>query len=200
MEFNDVVQRRRMVRNYRPDPIPDDVLDRVLESARRAPSAGFTQGQSFIVVTDADRRAAIAKLAHEDDYVSAGFDPWLSKAPVHVVICTSEAAYRDRYAEPDKAAADDAQDWPVPYWHVDAGASLMLLLLAAVDEGLAAGFAGSHSLDGIKDLLGIPMEVDPIGLVTLGYGAPDRRSGSLERGWKPTAEVVHREQWGSAAG
>ena len=74
----------------------------------------------------------------------------------------------------------------------------MLLLLAAVDEGLAAGFAGSHSLSGIKDLLGIPPEVDPIGLVTLGYGAPDRRSGSLDRGRKPSAQVVHREQWGPA--
>ena len=187
-----------MVRNYLPDPIPDDVLDRVLEAAQRAPSAGFTQGQSFIVVTDPDRRRAIAGLAHEDEYVAAGFDPWLSRAPVHVVICTIEAAYRARYAEPDKAGADDAQDWPVPYWHVDAGASLMLLLLAAVDEGLAAGFAGSHSLSGIKDLLGIPPEVDPIGLVTLGYGAPDRRSGSLDRGRKPSAQVVHREQWGQA--
>lgn len=195
MEFTEVIRRRRMVRNYRPDPIPDDVLDRVLESARRGPSAGFTQGQSFIVVSDPDRRAAIAGLAHEDEYVAAGFEPWLSKAPVHIVICTSEAAYRDRYAEPDKAGADEAHDWPVPYWHVDAGAALMLVLLAAVDEGLAAGFAGSHSLDGIKDLLGIPPEVDPIGLVTLGYGAPDRRSGSLNRGWKPTGEVIHRERW-----
>ncbi|NNL68502.1 MAG: nitroreductase family protein [Acidimicrobiia bacterium] len=198
MEFSEAVRRRRMVRNYSPDQIPDDVLDRVLETARRGPSAGFTQGQSFVVVTDPDRRRAIAELAHESEYVSAGFDPWLSRAPVHVVVCTSEAAYRARYAEPDKAGAEDAHDWPVPYWHVDAGASLMLLLLAAVDEGLAAGFAGSHSLGGIKELLGIPPEVDPIGLVTLGHGAPDRRSGSLDRGWKPSAEVVHREQWGSA--
>lgn len=198
MEFSEAVRRRRMVRNYLPDPIPDDALDRVLQAARKAPSAGFTQGQSFVVITDPERRAAIARLAHEDEYVAAGFDPWLSRAPVHVVVCTSEGAYRARYAEPDKAGADAAQDWPVPYWHVDAGASLMLLLLAAVNEGLAAGFAGSHSLGGIKELLGIPPEVDPIGLVTLGYGAPDRRSGSLTRGWKPSEEVVHREQWRSA--
>jgi nitroreductase len=186
-----------MVRNYLADPVPEDVLDRVLAAARRGPSAGFTQGQSFVVVADPDRRAAIAGLAHEDEYVAAGFDPWLSRAPVHVVVCTSEAAYRARYAEPDKAGSHDAQDWPVPYWHVDAGASLMLLLLAAVNEGLAAGFAGSHSLSGIKELLGIPPDVEPIGLVTLGYGAPDRRSGSLDRGWKPPREVVHREQWAS---
>jgi nitroreductase len=187
-----------MVRNYLPDPIPDEVLDRVMHAARRAPSAGFTQGQSFVVVTDPERRTAIAGLAHEDDYVAAGFDPWLSQAPVHVIVCTSEAAYRKRYAEPDKSRAGATHDWPVPYWYVDAGASLMLLLLAAVNEGLAAGFAGSHSLGGIKELLAIPPEVDPIGLVTLGYGAPDRRSGSLKRGWKPPEDVVHRELWGSA--
>lgn len=198
MEFSETVRRRRMVRNYLPDRIPDEVLDRVLQAARRAPSAGFTQGQSFVVVTDPERRAAIAGLAHEDDYLAAGFDPWLSRAPVHVIVCTSEAAYRKRYSEPDKSSAGETHDWPVPYWHVDAGASLMLLLLAAVNEGLAAGFAGSHSLGGIKELLAIPPEVDPIGLVTLGYGAPDRRSGSLKRGWKPPQEVVHRELWGSA--
>lgn len=195
MEFFEVVRRRRMVRNYLPDPIEPAVVDRILDVARRAPSAGFSQGQSFVVVTDANRRAAIAELAHEAEYVAAGFDPWLSRAPVHIVVCTSEAVYRSRYAEPDKAGAGNAQDWPVPYWHVDAGAALMLLLLAAVDEGLAAGFAGSHSLDGIKELLGIPEDVEPIGLVTLGHAAPDRRSGSLARGWKPTDEVVHREQW-----
>ncbi|MDH3307626.1 MAG: nitroreductase family protein [Acidimicrobiia bacterium] len=197
MEFSETVRRRRMTRNYLPDPIPDASLDRILDRARRAPSAGFTQGQSFVVVTEAATRSAIARLAHEDEYIAAGFDPWLSRAPVHVVVCTSEAAYRARYSEPDKAGASDAQQWPVPYWYVDAGASLMLLLLAAVDEGLAAGFAGSHSLGGIADLLGIPAAVTPIGLVTLGYPAPDRRSGSLARGWKPIDGVVHRGRWAS---
>lgn len=196
MEFSETVMKRRMVRNYLDTPVPAATVDRILERARQGPSAGFTQGQSFVVVTDETLRREIAGLAHEDRYVEAGFDPWLSRAPVHVIVCTSEAAYRTRYSEPDKAAADDAQDWPVPYWYVDAGASLMLLLLAAVDEGLAAGFAGSHSLAGIRDLLGIPDEVDPIGLVTLGFPAPDRRSGSLARGWKPIEDVVHRQRWG----
>lgn len=196
MEFSEVVRRRRMVRNYLPDPIPAESLDRILDRARRAPSAGFTQGQTFVVVTDRESRARIAELAHEDIYVEAGFDPWLSRAPVHVIVCTSEQAYRDRYDEPDKATADKAQDWPVPYWFVDAGAALMLLLLAAVDEGVAAGFAGSHSLDGISELLGIPPEVQPIGLVTLGYAAPDRLSRSLARGWKDADEVIHHQRWG----
>ena len=184
-----------MVRNYLPDPVSPEAIERILEVARRGPSAGFSQGQSFVVVTDEKRRSQIAELANEPAYTAAGFDPWLSRAPVHIVVCTSEAIYRERYSEPDKAGSGEAQHWPVPYWHVDAGAALMLLLLAAVDEGLAAGFAGSHSLEGIKELLGIPADIQPIGLVTLGHAAPDRRSGSLDRGWKPLDTIVHREQW-----
>lgn len=195
MDFADVVRTRRMIRNYQPDPVPEEILMRILASAQRAPSAGFSQGQSLVVVTDDATRLQIALLANEPEYVDAGFDPWLSRAPVHIVVCTSEAAYRARYAEPDKDGSMDAQDWPVPYWHVDAGASLMLILLAAVNEGLGAGFAGSHSLDGLAELLGIPDDVTPIGLVTLGYPAPDRRSGSLDRGRRPWDEVVHRERW-----
>ncbi len=195
MEFFEAVRRRRMVRNFHPDPVPKATIERILDRARRAPSAGFTQGQSFVVITDADTRRRIAELAHEEEYVAEGFDPWISSAPVHVVVCTSEAAYRARYAEPDKARAAKADEWPIPYWHVDAGAVLMLLLLAVVDEGLEAGFAGSHNLGPISELLGIPPETTPIGLVTIGRGAPDRRSGSLRRGRIPLDEVIHWEKW-----
>ena len=72
---------------------------------------------------------------------------------------------------------------------------MMLLLLAAVDEGLAACFMGIHRLEGIRDLLGIPSEVTPVGVVTLGYPAADRRSSSLAKGWKPLDQVVHWDRW-----
>ena len=203
MDFREAVTKRRMVRNYRDEPVNDAVIDRVLDTARRAPSAGFTQGQRFVVVTDERTRGAIADLADEDAYVERGFDPWMSRAPVHVVVCTDEQAYHDRYRQPDKLGRDrgadgsdgEEIDWPVPYWHVDAGASLMLLLLAAVDEGLAAGFFGVHRLDGLQELLGIPSNVHIIGVVTLGHPAPDRRSGSLDRGWHDLEQVVHRGRW-----
>ncbi|MGQ0849942.1 MAG: nitroreductase family protein, partial [Actinomycetota bacterium] len=81
MEFDEVLRRRRMVRNYQPDPIPPAVVDRIVEAARRAPSAGFTQGQSFIVVTKQATRRAIAQLAGEQSYTDRGFDPWISRAP-----------------------------------------------------------------------------------------------------------------------
>ena len=199
MEFEELLRRRRMVRNYTSDQVSEESLRRIFDAARRAPSAGFTQGQSFVVVTDPARRAQIAQIAGEPEYVEKGFDPWLSSAPVHVVVCVSEAAYRQRYREPDKLRGGMERSWPVPYWYVDGGCALMLILLAAVNEGLAAGFLDLEKTGytALKDLLGIPPEVQPIGLVTVGVPAPDRRSGSLVRGHKPAAEVVHRERWSS---
>lgn len=184
-----------MVRNYRPEPLARDVVERVVSLARTAPSAGFTQGQYFVVVTSEEKRKAIADLAEEESYVAQGFPPWMSRAPVHVVVCVNEGDYHRRYREPDKLVDGTEIEWPVPYWWVDAGAALMLLLLGAVDEGLAAGFFGVHRLPGLKELLGIPQDVSPIGVVTIGRPADDR-AGSSVRGWKPLEEVVHWERWG----
>lgn len=196
MEFSDVLGSRRMVRNYTDEPVDPAAIDRILDAARRAPSAGHSQGQAFVVVTDPDRRQHLAHLAGEHEYTEKGFDPWISRAPVHIVVCVSEALYRDRYREPDKTPeGEDEHAWPVPYWWVDAGASMMLVLLAAVDEGLAAGFLGSHALPEMAAYLGLPDHMAPIGVVTIGHAAPDRRSSSLQRGRRPLGEVVHRDRW-----
>ncbi|MCP3858585.1 MAG: hypothetical protein GY704_02940 [Phycisphaeraceae bacterium] len=197
MEFDEVVRRRRMVRNYLDAPVDDEALTRILDRAGRGPSAGFSQGVSFVVVTDETTRREIARLAAEDEYVSNGFDPWISRAPVHVMICVRKGAYFERYREADKDGDDGPkgteEGWSIPYWWVDGGASMMLLLLAAVDEGLAAGFLGAHNIDAIRELLGIPEDVSPVGIVTIGYPAPDRRSGSLTRGRR--SDSVRRERW-----
>jgi nitroreductase len=197
MEFSAVLARRRMVRNYTGDPIEVDRLDRIATAALRAPSAGNSQAIGVVVVTDPVLRAEIARIADEPKYVEAGFDPWISKAPAHIVISVSEQVYRDRYSEPDKLKEDGSQiEWPVPYWWVDAGASMMAVLLATVDEGLAAGFLGVHSIPDLSDLLGIPEHFDPIGVVTVGYPEPDRRSGSLDRPRKTSDDVIFRDRWG----
>src|SRR5688572_313745 len=102
MTFRELLARRRMVRNYTAQPVDEAVVDRIVEAARRAPSAGFSQGQRFIVVTDPGVRRAIAEAADEPEYVANGFDPWISSAPVHVVVCVREDDYHERYREPDK--------------------------------------------------------------------------------------------------
>ena len=196
MELRDAMRRRRMVRNYLDEPVPREAVERLVDLARRAPSAGFSQGQYFVVVTEQELRSRIAELAEEEHYVSLGFPPWISKAPVHVVVCTREDDYHNRYREPDKVEDDGSEiEWPVPYWYVDAGASLMLLLLGAVDEGLGAGFFGVHRLPGLQELLGLPRDVTPVGIVTLGFAAPDQPQGSARRGRKPLAHAVRWERW-----
>jgi nitroreductase len=197
MELSTALARRRMVRNYTDDEVDTDSLSRIASAALRAPSAGNSQAVGIVVVTDPDLRHRVAQIADEPEYVAQGFDPWISKAPAHIVISVSEKVYRDRYSEPDKLADDGSQiEWPVPYWWVDAGASLMAVLLAAVDEGLAAGFLGVHSVPDLSALLGIPEDFSPIGVVTIGHPAPDRRSGSLDRPKKTPDDVVFWERWG----
>lgn len=196
MDFTDVVRHRRMVRNYLDEPVDEDVLQRIVATARRAPSAGFTQGQYFVVVTDPAVRKAIAGLGQEERYVAAGLPPWMSSAPAHIVVCVSEADYHERYREPDKLTDEGKEmEWPIPYWWVDAGAALMLLLLATVDAGLSAGFFGIRRLSGLEQLLGIPEGVTPIGVVTIGHAAPEQPAGSARRGWKAIDEAVRWEHW-----
>jgi nitroreductase len=196
MEFAEVVRRRRMVRHFRDEPVAPEVIDRILALARQAPSAGFTQGQSIVVVTRPDLKQEIARLCGEEHYVARGFHPFVSGAPVLLIPCTSEAAYHRRYQEADKINDDGTEIvWPVPYWHMDIGCSVMIVLLAVVDEGLDAGFAGADDLDALRTLLGIPSEVTPVGVIPIGYRAPDVPSPSLKRGRKDDAEFVHHEGW-----
>lgn len=199
MEFAEVVRRRRMVRDYDPDrPVPPEVRERLLEHAIRAPSAGFSQGWAFLVLespSDRERFWAATAGAGEPDR-------WLTRmrrAPLLVVPLSHKAAYLDRYAEPDKGWADrDESRWPVPYWDIDTGMAALLMLLTAVDEGLAACFFGipAGRVDAFREAFGVPADHRPIGCVSVGYaGGEDVRSPSLRRGRRGVEEVVHRGRW-----
>lgn len=191
-----MIARRRMVRSYTHDPVDAAALERIVAAGTRAPSAGFAQGVSLVVITDPARRAVVAEAADEARWTAGGREPWLSRAPAHIVICVSEAAYRERYAEADKATSDAVD--AVPWWWVDAGAAMENLLLAAVDEGLGAGFLGAHAIDGLAGLLDLPADVTPVGVVTAGHPAAEQPLGSARRGRRP--DLVHREAWGRHTG
>jgi nitroreductase len=200
MEFADVVRKRRMVRHFKTDSLDPAVVERIMRLTQQAPSAGYTQGQSFVVVTDADTRRAVGRLCGEDEHYHRAFGHrWISEAPVQVIACVSEDAYHRRYQEADKTRDDGSEiDWPVPYWWFDIGCSSMLLLLAAVDEGLAAGYAGVIDFDAFRNLLGIPPEVTPGGVIPIGYPDEDIRSPSLKRGRTAFERFVHWERWGTS--
>jgi nitroreductase len=192
MEFADVVRARRMVRTYQPDrPVPPAVLRRALEHALRAPSAGFSQGWDFLVLTGAADRELFWKLSTDP---ATPPDRWLAgmrTAPALVLCLADPDRYRRRYDEPDKRPAE--QSWPVPYWDVDTGMAALLILLTAVDEGLGGCFFGlpARCWPAVLERFGVPPDRRVAGVVSLGYPAPDRRSPSLRRGRRPLSEVVH---------
>ncbi len=196
MEFSETVKKRRMVRHFTPEPVPVETIDSILDLAQHAPSAGFSQGSAYVVVTDSETRLKIGELQGENDYSSAGFHRWISEAPVDIVACVSEKAYHDRYNEPDKLTKEGREiEWPTPYWYFDIGAGCMVILLAAVDAGFSAAFAGVFHVKEMKELLGIPPHFHPVGVISIGRGAEDVKSPSLRRGRRKWEDVVHYQKW-----
>jgi FMN reductase [NAD(P)H] len=203
MEFSELLARRRMTRSYRDEPVDRATLERIAASVLKAPSGGFSQGHHVVVVTDAGTRKRIAELASEEEYVAGGFEPWISQAPAHFVLCMREESYHERYREQDKLMDDGTEiSWHVPWWWVDAGAAMMLLLLSAIDEGLGAGVFGlfpAERNEQLRELLGMPPDVAVVGVVTVGHPAPEptrkRQKEALRRRRKPLDEVVSWERW-----
>jgi FMN reductase [NAD(P)H] len=201
VEFRELLPRRRMVRSYVAEPLERAVVERIVETVRRAPSAGYSQGQRLVVLTEPDRIAALADVLGEEE--GGEFEPWVRSAPAVIVVCTREDDYHERYRQQDKLDEEGREiRWPVPYWVFDAGAAAMLVLLAALDEGLGAGLFGCSAEDWrrVKELLAIPDDVTPVAVVTVGKPAPDPRWSAVTsrrtRPRKPLDELVHRERWG----
>jgi len=196
MEFEKVVLKRRMVRNFQPTPVPKEVVDKILGLTLHGPSAGFSQGWAYVVVQDEKLRNHIGNLQGESDFYADRFHKFVSEAPLLLVACTSEKIYHDRYREADKLQEDGTEiEWPTPYWHFDIGAACMLIFLAAVDAGYASAFTGVFRVQEMKKLLGIPEHFHPVGVISTGLPAKDVKSPSLKRGRKPPAQVVHYEHW-----
>jgi nitroreductase len=184
-----------MVRNFTDAPVSDEDLRKILELALHAPSAGFSQGWSFVVVRQENRRKEVGRIQGEEGYADR-FGSFISKAPVNIVTCTSDQVYHRRYREPDKINPDGTEiEWPTPYWFFDVGAASMIILLAAVDLGYAAAFTGTFDPEGMRKYLGIPDEYHPVGVISIGKPAKDVKSPSLKRGRKLIDQVVHFEKW-----
>jgi nitroreductase len=201
MDLREILKRRRMVRHYTGEVVPRETLDRIVATVRRAPSAGFSQGQRLLVVDDPGLLADLATLAGGSD--DPDLEPWFPSAPAHVLVLTREADYHERYRSDDKLQDGKEIEWPVPFWYVDAGATLMLVLLAAIDEGLSAGVYGVpvEQDPAWRALLDIPDELRIVAGVTVGRGAPDPGwSGKTSRATqrrKRLDEIVKWNRWSS---
>ncbi len=197
-----------MTRSFSDQPVAAAVLDRVLGVASHGPSAGFSQGVDLVVLAGpAQTRCFFEMTSDEEFLLDPGALHGLLRAPVVVLPVCDPSAYVARYAEADKARSSlaglPAERWAVPYWLVDASFSVMLLLLAATNEGLGALFFRLHRDPGpLLRALGAPETSQVIGAVALGYeAAPDSSAASAKSGSparrarRPLGEVVHRGRW-----
>jgi nitroreductase len=185
-----------MWRTFQDRAVDPAVLDRILDAARRAPSAGFSQGFAFLLLEGKDETGRFWKaVSHDPEWPGDG----MLRAPVLLIPLAGKQVYLDRYAESDKGWTDrDEAHWPVPYWIVDSAFASMLVLLAAVDEGLGALFFGleREMFDPFRAAFGVPEEWDPIGVIALGHKEEDPVKSSRDsRPRKSLDEVVHRGGW-----
>jgi nitroreductase len=199
MEFTDVVRRRKMVRSFSGRPVPGPVLDRLLDTALRAPSAGNTGGWDTVVLRSGTEMSVFWEATTTAQWRAESRRwPGLERAAAAVVLYAHPNAYLERYAEPDKEkSGPGAATWPVPYWFVDTGFPALLLLLGAVDAGLAACFLGNfRGEEALAAALGVPGDRRYVGTVLLGEAADDdHRSASLARGRRQGTQVIHWGRW-----
>jgi nitroreductase len=193
MEFQEVVRRRHMVREFTTEPVPQSSLDRILANAVRGPSAGFSQGQAFIVVTGEDLKRFWDVTATDEEEAPAG----MAAAPLVIVPLSCKRVYLDRYAQPDKGWTDrDEARWPVPFWHIDTGMAALLILQTVVDEGLGAVYFGivPERVQPFKEAFGVPDDHEPIGAIAIGHSA-ETSVRDLKSRRRPLSDVMHYGRW-----
>jgi len=190
-----------MVRAFSGAPPDPATLERILRLALRAPSAGNTDGWDGVVLEGPEQTERFWLATTTDEWRRRSWRwPGLRRAPVVVALFADPAAYLERYREPDKASSGlggDTAAWPVPYWHVDTAMASLLLLLGAVDAGLAACFLGNfRGEDELRRALGVPEDRRYLGAVLIGEGGDDDvpSRSSLRRRRSPD-EVFHRGAW-----
>ena len=191
MELQDAIRKRRMVRTFDANrAVPEEALERILRNGTRAPSAGFSQGQAWLVL----RGAELEKFW---EFGAPAVSESVRSAPLVIVPFSCKRAYLDRYAQPDKGWTDrDEARWPVPFWHIDTGMAAMLQLLTVVDEGLGALYFGivPEQVQPFKDAFGVPDDYEPIGAIAIGYDAEiEKRDLRARR--QPIDDLVHYGAW-----
>ena len=174
MDFETVVKRRRMCCEYSDRDVPQEKVDRILDLASRYPSAGHTEPQEFIVVRDQQVKEDLARAALAQMFVA--------QAPLVIVVVSDVRRSARRYGERG-----------VHFFSIIDGAFVaMLILLAVVDEGLGACFVGSFYDQEVQDVLGLPQDVRPIGIIPIGYCAEaPRRFPRRSR-----IHIVHHDRYG----
>jgi nitroreductase len=175
MDFETVVKRRRMCRKYLDSDVPREKVERILDAASRYPSAGHTEPQEFIVVRDRRVKRDLARAALDQRFVA--------RAPLVIVVVSDVRRSARRYGERG-----------VRFFSIIDGAFVsMLILLAVVNESLGACFVGSFYDEEVQQVLSLPRDVRPIGIIPIGYCAEEPRTFPR----RSRAQIVHQDRYGS---
>ena len=199
VQFSDVVRSRRMTRSFSSAPVDVSALNACVELGLRAPSAGKSQGWHVLLLSGDDTSRYWDVALAQEKRASFAF-PGLLQAPVIALMLADSSAYLQRYSEPDKAhtgLGNSVDDWPAPYWTIDASFSTMTFLLALEDKGLGALFFAHANEDGLRSEFNLPADIQILGTVALGHPAEDatRKGRSASRAAKNVQEVIHHCQW-----
>ena len=175
MDFETVVKKRWMCREYLDRDVPPEKVDRILDLASRYPSAGHTQPQEFIMVRDQRVKEALAHAALDQMFIA--------QAPLVIVVVSDTRRSAPRYG---KRGVNF-------YSIIDGSFAAMLILLAVVNEGLGACFVGAFYDREVRHVLGLPRAVRPIGIISIGYCAEPPEKFSR----RSKARIIHRDRYGS---
>ncbi len=171
MDFDDVIRERKSVRKYKSDPIPDEVLERILEAGRIAPSAKNIQPWHFIVIKNREIKEKIAE-ASRGQYFLAEADVILCGCALEDIAWGKMGGYMSSFA-------------------VDLAIALEHMILAATNEGLGTCWIGAFDEKAVKDILGVPKNVRIVGLTPIGYAAEYPK----DRGRKTLKEIVSYDKY-----
>jgi len=168
MDFNEVVRTRRSIRSFKPDPVPEEVLNRILEAVRIAPSGSNRQPWKFIIVKDKAMKKRLVP--------ACGNQKFIADAPVVIVACGYNIGWNRGGYMGDMSML------------VDVSIAFTHLVLAARVEGLGTCWIGSFNNEEDKKILGVPEDVNIVAITPLGY---PKAEGFTEPGSrKPLAEIV----------
>ena len=181
MEFLEVVNARRSVRHYRQEAVSEEVLTKILDAGRLAPTAGNLQPWEFIVIRGAEVKAQVVACTYPGaDIQSPKTQSWINQAPVLVVVCIDPTKSVAKYGTFGAEVAV-----------LDGAAAMQSMILAAVAYGLGSCWVSGYRLEELKEVLQIPEHVQPLGILPLGYPA----STSEARPKRTLSEIIHTETY-----
>jgi nitroreductase len=199
LELADGIRRRRMVRAFTPEPLAPGTIEALVDLARRAPSAGNSQGWAFVALEGQGETARYWDVTLPADGRDTFRWPGLVGAPALLVVLVRPDAWVERYAEPDKAGTGlgaGIDRWAVPYWWVDGGMAVEHVLLGATDAGLGACFFGLFDHEAaVLAALGVPPGWRAVGTIALGHPAEDTPGRSATRPRPAVPDLLHRGRW-----